>query len=181
MYEMSFLWNNNVCCGCTGFLHILWAFIAANMREGEGHNRLLISWMQEFPTVRRGGSESQHGLCIFRIGKASNFYQVTVKISLLVVERPVSQQEARTSQTASSLFEGAERWWEYKYLWGSCVCWPGLNFSHTLCFFGEALWRASDIQHRDHMSLHYHHSRSVAQQLGNKEDPTQQQTANLAV
>lgn len=61
MYEMSFLWNNNVCCGCTGFLHILWAFIAANMREGEGHNRLLISWMQEFPTVRRGGSESQHG------------------------------------------------------------------------------------------------------------------------
>lgn len=137
MYEMSFLWNNNVCCGCTGFLHILWAFIAANMREGEGHNRLLISWMQEFPTVRRGGSESQHGLCIFRNGKASNFYQVTVKISLLVVERPVSQQEARTSQTASSLFEGAERWWEYKYLWGSCVCWPGLNFSHTLCFWGR--------------------------------------------
>lgn len=137
MYEMSFLWNNNVCCGCTGFLHILWAFIAANMREGEGHNRLLISWMQEFPTVRRGGSEIQHGLCIFRIGKASNFYQVTAKISLLVVERPVSQQEARTSQTASRLFEGAQRWWEYKYLWGSCVCWPGLNFSHALYFLGR--------------------------------------------
>lgn len=32
------------------------------------------------------------------------------------------------------LFEGAERQWEYEHLWGSCVSWFGLNFSHACVF-----------------------------------------------
>jgi len=43
MYEMSFFWNNNICCGCTGFLRVLWAFTAENRREEKGHNQLLIA------------------------------------------------------------------------------------------------------------------------------------------
>lgn len=99
-----------MCCGCTGFLHILWVFIAGNMKERgpqQPFNQLNegISCSKE-----KGGSENQYGLHIFSTGKESQFYQVTRADFSPGRERPVSQHEA------SDLSEGAERWWEYTCL-----------------------------------------------------------------
>lgn len=114
MYEMSFFWNNDICCGCTGFLHILWAFTEENVREEEGRSSLFINWMQEFPTARReGGSVTcMSNPSSVLVGKATSI-KWAAQISLPGRGRPVSQQVARAPRVASDLFEGAQRWWKY--------------------------------------------------------------------
>lgn len=134
MYEMSFFCNNSIFCHCTGFLHVLWAFTAENMKEEGAIAAFQWSACRSFQ--QWGGEEGQK-TCIGNpatgTGRESNLHQVAC------ADFTLREGKADFSAGGQIIMDGFWPLWRSTkvvgiHLWRSHVSWPGQKFCHALCF-----------------------------------------------